>query len=660
MRPPAGSPRVPVTRLLPIAVAVVYTALALGDGGFSAEVNAAATIAVWWTVIVWLVVGARDGGSLPGAAVLAGAALAGLAALTALSVAWSSDDGRVTVEAVRVIGYLGLFVLVVLASPRLGARTWLGGLALGLVAVSILALSVRIAPSLPGGDEELVAALPGERGRLSYPIGYWNGLAACVALAVPLLGWLGAQASDRVLRALAIAALPLPGLVIYLSSSRGGLIAALAGAAALLALGPSRIRLLSGLALGALGSGALILVAREQPDLVDGLATAAAERQGAALGVAVLVTVVVIGVVHYLAEARIGRLAIPRPPARAIAVGVGILAIVGVIAIDPAERFEEFKEPPAVGEDRGGLRANTVSAAGSGRYQFWTAAADAFSSEPLRGVGAGGFGTWWDQHGTLPLSVRDAHSLFVEVVAELGIAGIALLLAFLVTGAVAGLSRRPLDRRLGGAVGAALAILVAGITSAAIDWTWELPAVFAPVIVAVALLTGPATARAGEAAAGPSGGGSGSEPAGPGGDPGGSLNRFGLGVTTLLAGWVAILLAGIVFVTELKLGDSREAVDHDDLPAAAQDARDAAEVQPWAAEPRLQLALVEELGGDPAAAREAIREAIDRAPEDWSLWAIAARIEDGAGNEEAAREARERAHQLNPRAALDDLIPGAS
>ncbi len=75
-----------------------------------------------------------------------------------------------------------------IASPRASARAWLGGLALGLVIVAGLALVSRFEPSF-GGDQELGTFLPAAAGRLSYPIGYWNGLAA--AMASPASSWSG-------------------------------------------------------------------------------------------------------------------------------------------------------------------------------------------------------------------------------------------------------------------------------------------------------------------------------------------------------------------------------------------------------------------------------------------------------------------------------------
>ena len=50
-------------------------------------------------------------------------------------------------------------------------------------------------------------------------------------------------------------------------------------------------------------------------------------------------------------------------------------------------------------------------------------ALDAFAREPLTGIGAGGFRVEWLRERPLPEAVRDAHSLEVEVAAELGLPG---------------------------------------------------------------------------------------------------------------------------------------------------------------------------------------------------------------------------------------------
>jgi len=626
--------RSPMKHAFVAAVAVAYVVVSVADGGYAPEAIAAGTLLIWWAVIVGLAVGAWPRAGIPRATISAALCFAALAGLTGLSIAWASDDGRAFVELVRVAGYAGLFALVVLASPRASARSWLTGLAIGLVAVSALALGSRFEPSLlPGHDDQIAAALAGAEGRLSYPIGYWNALAACMALATVLLTWLGARAQSRGGRALAIGALPAVLLTIYLTSSRGGIAAGVAGLLVLLALGPERTRLIGGLALAVGGGALLVAVTGLRSPLVDDPGSSVARFAGDELLLATLIMCAAVGLARHLVDEWLAGLRVSRTLAQVGLIGVGALALIAIAAANPLERFDQFKQAPA--EFQQGGSEHLASASGSGRYQFWSTAIDAFESQPIAGIGAGGYEAYWNQNGSIARVLRDAHSLLFETIGELGIVGIGLLVAFFAIAVVQGMRRRATGAA-GGVVEVALALLAAGMFSAAIDWTWELAAAFGPVMLAAGLLVGPATLReAGAEGSGPEGG-----------------RPFGWGVATLLVGWIAVWVAGIMLLTEVKLDDSRAAEDRGELTTAAQDADDAITLQPWAAEPRLQLALVQERAGNLRAARREIADAIDRAPDDWALWFVASRIEGSLGNRRSSVEALSRAAQLNPRAPL--------
>jgi O-antigen ligase len=89
--------------------------------------------------------------------------------------------------------------------------------------------------------------------------------------------------------------------------------------------------------------------------------------------------------------------------------------------------------------------------------------------------------------------VRDAHSLYLETAAELGIAG-AVLLGLLIYGIVA--AAREAVRRERELVAGAVAGVSLFAVHAAIDWDWELPAVALPAIVLAGMLlcrAGPTT-----------------------------------------------------------------------------------------------------------------------------------------------------------------------
>jgi Flp pilus assembly protein TadD len=119
---------------------------------------------------------------------------------------------------------------------------------------------------------------------------------------------------------------------------------------------------------------------------------------------------------------------------------------------------------------------------------------------------------------------------------------------------------------------------------------------------------------------------------------------------TVLVSAIGIVVAIMALVTQVKLRDSRDAARRGDLVDAAQAADAAIAVQPWAAAPRLQLALLDERAGDLRAALQHENEALERAPEDWRLWVTAARLRTKTGDVPGAERALEKARMLNPRA----------
>ena len=636
------SPTVLWTKPLTTAVvAVSVVGLSLAEGGYSAELRAVVAILTWAAVLGGLVLGVFPRSRVPAAALASGALLAGLALLTALSVAWASDDGAAIGEALRVSAYLGLFALVVCATRAGDARRWLLGLAIGIALVGFLALLSRLIPDLPGGDEEIAELLPSARGRLSYPIGYWNAIAALLALGVVLMTWLGASARSLQGRAAAVAVVPMLGVAIYLTSSRGGFAALLAGIAVLVAVGPRRPQLVASAALGALGSGLAIALASGQTELLDAVGGAEADTQGFELLSATAACMLFTGVLRLIVDAPVERVRVSPRLARAGLAILGVALVAGVVASDPGERLDEFKSVP---EDEGAGRTDFVSShlasgSGSGRWQFWGEALDAAGSEPVHGIGAGGYESYWNQHAPISRVTKQAHSLYLEQLAELGPLALLLLLGFLGVGTVRALRAR--TGLPGGEAGAGVALVATGALSAAIDWTWEVPAVFGVVVVALALLAGPALRR--------------TEPT-ESGSP--QPSRFGWAIAVLLVGWASLFLAADSLLAERSLEASRSAARDDDLGTAADDARAAIALQPWAAEPRLQLALVQEAAGDLDAAQDSAQEAIERAEDDWRLRIVSARIATLAGRLDDAREDLEQARRLNPRTPIFGSLAG--
>ena len=626
------------------AITAAYLALALLQGGY------ATTSVAWGALVVWILVGGGimlriwPGGEPPRAASLAAGSFAALALLSVVSMTWANDAGRAFTAALLPAEYAGLVLLVVLSGPAVRPRTWLVGLAVGSTALATLALLSRLDPGFLGTTDTLAGAQSiGARGRLSYPLGYWNGLAACTACGLVLLAWLSARAEARSSRALAVALMPIGGLVLFFTSSRGGVLAVVLGVAVLVALGPERPPLLAGVALGAAAAAGVCLLAHHQYDLAQDLRTATQRREGLLVGGVTVAAGVACGLVRWRIDGWLGRVAIPRRLSRGLIVGAVVVAAVGIAVANPAEQVRKFShENPGQTAVPGGR--SLLSSGGSGRAQFWEAAADAFGSRPFGGIGAGNYELYWNAHPEAPTVTGNAHSLFLEALADLGLVGLALAVAPFALAAWAARDRWRSSPRV---VAPALALLVAATVGAAIDWTWKIPAAFGPAVIAIGLLTG-SRGDARRPIAGPVTNGHGPVTA-----P--AAGGFGLGVLTLVFAWAVVCLAGIVLYAEIRLDDSRAAVGRGDLAAAASAAHDAAAVEPFSPEPQLQLALVYQLGGDPGRAREAARNAIDDASGDWRVWAVASAIDRRAGRPRAARAAAARARALAPVALPRDL-----
>jgi O-antigen ligase len=115
----------------------------------------------------------------------------------------------------------------------------------------------------------------------------------------------------------------------------------------------------------------------------------------------------------------------------------------------------------------------------SNRYEYWRVGLGAFRRKPLTGLGAAGFRVEWLRERTIPEAVRDAHSLEMEIAAELGLPGL-LAFGMMICGTALA-ARRAVRAHAAAAAGPTAALLV-WFLHASIDWDWQLPAVSLPAI----------------------------------------------------------------------------------------------------------------------------------------------------------------------------------
>ncbi len=461
------------------------TALAFFAGGYFNTPRAWAGLGVWVLVVIAVLLDRRPLRSLGAWLAIGGLFLFG--AFTLLSMLWAPIVGSAYDAGQIVFLYLGaLLAAALLLREAAAQRVVEPALAAGTLIVIGYGISERL---LPGVLE--FARSASAQGRLEQPLTYWNAMGELAALGFVLSARLtGDSGRPPALRAAAAAACAPLGLGLYLSFSRGALFACAAGLVALVVLAPRRSQL-EGLVIS-VAAGGLAAAAAAPFGGVTSLAGSLStrERQGA-ITLAVLVVIAGLAAGAAWWRARRGAEAPLRLPRHAGWLALGVICAGLALAIVVGSK-EAAGRPLSGGVTRlGTLQSN--------RYDYWGVAFRAFATEPVRGVGAGGWAVWWLRYRHIDDFAQDAHSLPLQTLAELGLIGIALLSVFFVG---VGLAARDAYRRAPSLAAGPVAGLVTYAAHAPLDWDWQMPAVtLVAIVLAGALLAGaqPATSTAGTA-----------------------------------------------------------------------------------------------------------------------------------------------------------------
>ena len=169
-----------------LAVAVATVGLALDGGGSPITTRSVAAIVVWWALLLAVVFAVWPVNGLPRPALACGALLAAFTAFTGLSAIWAPSAEAAFLEFDRLALHLALFTVAVVATRPGDGRRWADGLALAIGVIGLLALAQRLLPGVMP-ESDIPRLLPSAGTRLSYPVGYWNGLAILLGLGIPLL-----------------------------------------------------------------------------------------------------------------------------------------------------------------------------------------------------------------------------------------------------------------------------------------------------------------------------------------------------------------------------------------------------------------------------------------------------------------------------------------
>jgi O-antigen ligase len=464
--------------LLPGALTVY---LSFNAGGFFPNTVAFAALLLAGTLIARICLADAPFAGLSKPLAIAAGAFALFAVWTYASAAWSNAPGRALVEFDRALLYLLtllLFGSIRRSDARLRAMTW--SLALGIAVVGIAGLTTRVLPDVWPTSETIAD------NRLSYPLTYWNSLGLlCSIGAILCLHLTSSRREPRAVRVLSAAAIPLLATTVLFTFSRGAIAAGAVGLIVYVAL--ARPRALIGGLVAVVPMTAIAVVAAYRADLLATLnpTSPAAVAQGH--DVALVAAVCALGAAGLRALMSIfdPRLDLDRLAARVsrrTALSGAAFSITAALALsialglpgEIARQYDRFVKPGNAG-NTADLRSRLTDPANNGRLEEWDVALDGFAEEPMQGEGAGTYQTTWAEKRSIPLSVRDAHSLYVEVLNELGIVGLALLACTLLSILVLLAGRtRGFERSLHAALFAAAVVWA---LHAGVDWDWEMPAV---------------------------------------------------------------------------------------------------------------------------------------------------------------------------------------
>ena len=623
----------PDRRVAPPVLGAVVAAI-LGFGcGISAFLQAYYDLEVWgWiglgllAVVIAFVVGVRRPRGLAFPLALAG--LVGLWLWSLLSTVWAESSDQAMLVANRWLLYAAFFVVAAyLARQRWGALALLGGVAAG-GAATLVYLIVEL---LGSGPAHLFIL-----NRLADPLEYSNGMGSYL-----LVGafWPAVALAERTrpipVAALAAGLASLTASLLVLTQSRGVAAAAVVSVILVMAVVPGRVT--RGWLLVLIGA-ALAAAASPLIDVYHGggpvpststihhavtIALIAAASVAAAWGGALLILRQVVGPGSEQTLRRMGVIGL----SGLLVAGLIVLAILsGRIADDVSSQYNAFVHPGSR-EQQGGSTGRLISGAGY-RYDFWRIAWDDFKAHPLNGVGGGNYDVSYFRKRATIESVRQPHSVELQVLAETGIVGGLALLAFAIGVYLGAYQRRGLARAspLGRAmIVASLGGFTAWFIDTSVDWMSLMPGMTGMALCGAAVLTA-SDGTLGESR---------------------RLRRPVAAAAVVLVVLGAVLLGRATVAERLKLDGEAHLASNP--TGALHDAQRSLAFDGASVEARYLESAAYEQMGDYARSRGALIAAIEQEPSDWVTWGLLGDLAGRHGDFRTARFDYRRALALNPR-----------
>jgi O-antigen ligase len=637
---PAREGRRPSTAAVALTAAIAagpaaFTAyLAFRSGGYFAGAPAIVAVILAVALVLRLMLAEKPFEGFGPAMVCATVGLGGFAVWTLASAFWSHAPAQALIAFDRALMYWLALVLFGSFGWRSERLLWaLRVLAATMFAVAVLALITRILPeihSIPVGLE---------KDRLSYPISYWNGLGVFLAVALVLCCGLATRDEEPLWsKALASAASPILAATLYFTFSRGAIGALLIGMAALVLLTFRRGTVTAAIAIVPPTAVAVLLCLGTHVLSTEHYEAARGVTEGHHLAWELVGLTVAGGMIRVLLApvdgllAKVEISASARRRAWIVFAGVAVIvAFCGVLAFSGkiSNGFEKFTESGKI-TDTGELQHRLTNFNNNGRIAQWHLALDTFSQQPLHGSGAGTFARTWAKESNNRSRVIDSHSLYLGVMAELGLVGILLLLLGMLAILVA-TARRIFgpDRVLQATVFAAL---LTWAVHAGFDWDWQLTATgfffFALGGMAIAAKPGEREDSSWSPAIG------------------GRTARLALSVGCL----ALVVTPALVAISQGKLDSAVRKFEAGNCGGASQEALSAIHVLSVRPDPYQVIGFCDMIEGQDALAVSLLETAVKRDEGEWESWYGLAVTQAAAGRSPVA--AARRAYELAPREPL--------
>ena len=618
--------------LLPAGLVAYF---AFNAGGFYPEPPAYVAIILCVVLLARSLVGSPFEGAgwlLGAASVLFGAYVL----LVLISQAWSHAPGRAAVEFDRALLYLVALVLFgSIGRTRLRLAWVLRGLLLAIFVVCISGFIARALPHVWPTTPTIA------NNRLSFPVTYWNaeGLLAAFGL-ILCLHFASDGREHPVMRVLASAASPILAATLFFTFSRGAIGVTVIGVVAYLLVGRPRLWLTALVATAPPMAVALKFCYDANLLATPNPTTAGAVTQGhrvaVAVGLCALAAALLRALLVFTADRLLLRARLPEAHRRRVlAAGWGTLAVAVIIALvvssgSIAHAYRGFISAKRPGGQSADLRARLTDPGNDGRIPLWKVAWHRFEAKPALGQGAGTFQNSWNEYRSNgSYFVVNAHSLYLENLDELGVVGVALLVAVIVLFLIGALVRaRGPDRPIYAAV---FAVVLMWAVHAGVDWDWQMPVVtlvFFSLGGFVLARSAPETAaeRAAEERRPPS-----------------SFARSMMGI-----GCLALAVApAYMWLSQRDLNSATNSYNNGDCRSATRAAVSSIAIVGSRPEPYQVLGYCDVLADKPRLAIAAMNKAISLDPNDWNYRYGLAIMKAAAGQD--PRGAARKALSLNPR-----------